>query len=319
MKSPPSSTSCSFFSTWDPNSARLRCSYAVFFQAVFCAMLIVDFVLNFMAEESKGFTVFQWICFAVCWGAPALNLWWLIPKVVSKLCIVTSVEYMKDVHTIREVIYEAKHDQMKDTLAMLRVGLLNTRIAQYTGAKQDGIKNWKRERLDDAQFDQLILDFGEKFTPSRQQAIEKSFKLFDEDNSGSIDVNELQRVLDSMGVHPDKRAEPMRLVRFVVRDRNRTEINLKEFQALMAVALGPGSKEAAEEDYRSFFKEFDDDASGEASIEEICDKFRNMGVPITSDHIVDTVYSCFHTLKDSLTEEEFVTWMRHIEDATGCE
>jgi len=76
----------------------LQCS--VLFMAVYIAVLIVDVV----TQNGGAFTPLRWTFFVLAWLPPAINLLWLIPKVVSKFCIVTSVEYMKEAPVIDEVV-----------------------------------------------------------------------------------------------------------------------------------------------------------------------------------------------------------------------
>ncbi len=49
----------------------------------------------------------------VAWMAPLFQRLWLVPKVVTKFAIVTSIEYMKKAEKIHEVAFEVQPAELR--------------------------------------------------------------------------------------------------------------------------------------------------------------------------------------------------------------
>jgi Ca2+-binding EF-hand superfamily protein len=270
----------------------LQCS--VLLGAVYIAILLVDCI-----GSAQSWTLYQWIPFVLAWIPPYLNLTWLIPKVVSKLCITTSIEYLKEESVIKEVLTEHKERNLKETLRMLRLLKLRGR----TKGDQIGPEVMKRAHEDFA-----------KLPSQTRDEIRAIFNLFDTDASNTIDLNEFSLVLASIGMPPSSPAGEGMLQLYQMIDKDGSgDLSYEEFEVLMALALAPRSEDEEREDMSNMFDIFDEDGSNNVTIDEVVAMLQGLGAPAEEDYLEGTVYDCFRRMKTSLNREEFVEWITFLE------
>jgi len=291
---------------------------SVLFLAVYCAVLLVD-----LATNAKNFTAVRWVFFVVACIPPYLNLTWLIPKVVSKLCIVTAVEFMKDRETIDEVIADCKEEQVAEVLRMLEILKLRGRVPDNDPDKRE-------EALANAK-----VSF-ENMSEKVKDEFKQIFRIFDKDSSKSIDKEEFLLVLKSLGFKvpniskdgktlgygdeakddKDKIDGIMSLFDLVDGDESHT-LEEDEFYVLMALAFSPREGEDAKKDWEDLFEMFDSDNSQTITIDEVLERFDDMDCGADRGFIEATVFDCFRSMKIEFHQEEFVEWMEYLEEKYG--
>lgn len=170
-----------------------------------------DFLIHFLRTTLLLAAVFIVGLFSVFWNLmSANNLHWLLPiclisiavcmalvrPVLPRLTIVTSVSLLKRPKmvdlTLREVRLESSIKTMK-VLATLQSQI--RRLKKMNSRTGGGDANRKERTID----------------PKQKADLYDAFKLFDEDDSGSIDSKELFNLLRNLGQHVDQ-AEAERLV-----------------------------------------------------------------------------------------------------------
>merc|ERR1719375_913258 len=163
------------------------------------------------------------------------------------------------------------------------------------------------------------LEEYKKFPKKKQQEMESFFKHFDRDGSGDIDAPEMQQVLASLGiVGSDSDDATETLMKLVDRD-NDGQLGLPEFRVLMTLSLKKPSPEQEAEEMQCFFDEFDSDKSGFVTIQEMAEKFDELGCSLDEEEIRDIVYETFKKPKEKLTCEEFTYWVKLTEDQMNAE
>jgi len=270
-----------------------------FFQAVLVASLIV---VGFLQPPQTNLEI---ACFLISWAEWPCQLFLVIPRCVSRVCVLSSVEYEKKSEVIEEVTRKVKSQRLRQTLHMLDLVKLRGRNRRK-GAADNFIC--------DDEFEQLLLSFHHLPDDQRKE-MEESFEMFDGDNSGKIEVKEIASVLRAMGVGDDHEAVSAAesLVSLVDRSGDGT-ITEDAFKVLMMLALEKPSDAENKEDLRHFFAEADQDGSGEIDVKELAKIFEQKGMRLDEDEVFRLIYQCFHHFKTSLNADEFVQWMMWCEN-----
>eukprot|EP00929_Paragymnodinium_shiwhaense_P052629 TRINITY_DN26368_c0_g1_i1.p1 TRINITY_DN26368_c0_g1~~TRINITY_DN26368_c0_g1_i1.p1 ORF type:complete len:949 (-),score=254.08 TRINITY_DN26368_c0_g1_i1:150-2954(-) len=271
----------------------------MFFQAVTVAMYIVTW---FTTREDWDMQMTA--LFMLGLAGPLFNLWWLVPKIVAKLAIVTSVEDMKDDKIIQRVTFETKRRQMLESLKLLQIVKLQGRIERLGG-----------DVISDQEFLKARRDF-ELFSRRKQEDIVRVFRMFDADNSGSIDLQEMHNILYSLGIHSntdDAHWSTIHLMRLVDRDAS-GDIDLTEFKVLMALALLKPNKDEELSDLKTLFRTFDhEDGDGTVTLKELTTKFIELGVDVEEDDIASLILQVFGVPRGALQEKDFVAFIMRLE------
>merc|ERR1719161_946953 len=271
----------------------------MFVQAVTTASYIVIWVCS----ERSIWTYYQYGIMVFGLNAPLLNILWLVPKVVSKFVIATSVEYMKDKECCKEVTFQCKRRQVLETLKILEIANMHGKIANLGG-----------ETITPEMYEEYSTCFNERFSKKKQQDVENVFKMFDADNSGTIEVSEFKSVLASLGIDDTSEAgcRAEHLVKLV--DRNGDGVvDMHEFKVLMAMALIKDKPDTKTEDLRSLFLKFDQDKSGTISIYELAQHLSKLGIQVDDDDMAALVFQVFQTVKQNLDQDSFVMFMDGLE------
>jgi len=102
--------------------------------------------------------------------------------------------------------------------------------------------------------------------------------MFDRDGTGTMDCNELVKVMRGLGCNPTD-AE----VKQIIEDVDTNKTGTVEFKELVEIMKKMSRNEKAEEELSDAFKVFDRDGSGKVSAKEIKEVMTHIGERLTED------------------------------------
>ena len=124
-------------------------------------------------------------------------------------------------------------------------------------------------------------------TSDQLEEIREAFKLFDTDDSGTIDSDELKVAMRAMGFEP-KREEVRRMIAESDRDGSGT-ISFDTFQSVMASKMH--ARDPKEEAIKAF-RLFDDDETGTISLKNLRRVAKELGENMTDDELQEVIDFC---------------------------
>merc|ERR1712190_344154 len=241
--------------------------------------------------------------FGLC--GPLLNLFWFVPKVVGKLVIITSIEYMKDIASVEDVVFENKRHQLLESIKILEIARMEGKVERIAGGNK---------KLDQATKDKYENIYATELSEKKRKDIKHMFEMFDEDQSGSISKEEMQSIFSSMNIDENSNiVDAANKLWDLVDDDGSGHVEFEEFRVLMAMVLHKDQK-MREEDDRALFKKFDEDDSEEITIAELTTGFASLGVELDENSIAALVGQVFHGSRQKLGEEDFVCFMKGLEE-----
>lgn len=173
------------------------------------------------------------------------------------------------------------------------------------GTQQQKVEKWKEDKgiylhetqqqqqQQQQQQEQLELNIRGKRQAEKVKDLRKAFALFDRDGTGTIDREELEQCLNSVGIHPTP-AEMDALYSSMDTDGD-GKIDFAEFMDAMVGEFEEQELEEELKDVRDMFALVDTDGSGRLSPEELKNAIRAMGV-----HVDDDV--CLHLFREMARE-----------------
>jgi calmodulin len=147
------------------------------------------------------------------------------------------------------------------------------------------------------------LTWKERIHPEEYENLQKTFRIFDEDNSGTIDPEEITKVMNDLG---DSRKDTLIydiIQHLAVKGR---PINFEEFVDIVSPKVGDIR---TKEGIRTIFKHLDTDDDDYINYDELKKLSRMSGDHITDDDILEMLHSASINHKtnnnDGLYFEEF--------------
>lgn len=270
----------------------------IFLQSICMASFIVIWL------TLEDWDLYQYIVFMLGVAAPIFNLSWLVPRLVSKFALITSIDFKKDVALCESIMSENKKKQIIDILRLLKIARMEgkiQRLSKETLSEEDKMKH--------------LAEYNESFSPTKKMQFEKLFYVFDSDSSGSISLREMKKALVSLGIPEDSTLVTGAEKIMTLIDINKSNtIELEEFQVLLAMAFLKASQEELKTDIEALFQKFDNDGSGFLSIEELALAFEDLGVTLSTDDMAELVYEVFLRFKQQLNMAQFGEFMEGLEN-----
>jgi Ca2+-binding EF-hand superfamily protein len=222
-------------------------------------------------------------------------MFFLLPRIVGKLCIVSSVEYLKDEKIIDEVIKERESEQLTEALQVIALVRLRGLIDRGKVTAENRAKALKQFRLQ---------------SEERRAEVREVFKYMDLDGNGTVNVNELSENLKLIGL---KEEHVVALFELLDQDKSGL-LSEEEFEGLIALSMMHKSKREEAEDFETFFELFDKIHTGSVQVEEMSMVFSSIGSAVSESFIAGTVFECFRKLKSELDREEFTRWLQYLHE-----
>ena len=129
------------------------------------------------------------------------------------------------------------------------------------------------------------------------------FDIFDADDSGSIDNEEITKVMQALGENVEK-TKVIELIRSIDYDEN-GQVDFNEFVCLMVKILTSNDKNL-EEKLVSVFHRFDANGDGEVTWSDLVSIFTELGHEIDEDEAKEMIHTFDEDDDGSLNLQEFV-------------
>eukprot|EP00347_Sterkiella_histriomuscorum_P023352 403334973 len=178
--------------------------------------------------------------------------------------------------------------------------------------------NQDQNNGDNMEFVQIVYKDGKRYkqykkkvkkkrilTREQVDEIRSAFELFDRDNSGNIDVNELRDAMKALGIYL-KKEEVKNMMARVDKDGSGS-IELDEFMALMAEKI---SERNPEEELRKAFRIFDDDDSGKISFDNLKKVALELNENASDQDLRDMIKEADSNGDGEIDIEEFISLMK---------
>merc|ERR1712224_101275 len=268
----------------------------MFLQAVIVATLIAAFFAKNIETPFKVFT------YSLAWAEWPFMLFWLIPRLVSRLTVLSSVEYERDGETVDKVIAKVKAHRVAEMLRMLRI--IRLEILNGIMGNEEKIKEVEKSIS--------------KLPEEKRTELNSWFNVFDADGDGKISPKEVKGIYKSLG-HKDHLQEHADRL-FQIIDRNGDGfIDLDEFRIMTLFAMGRESTDDERQSLVDLYHNIDEDHSDSVGLEELGGYFEQLGVDLDSDDLGGLVYKCFGEVKMALTCEEFIDWVVYCQKEASFE
>jgi len=137
-------------------------------------------------------------------------------------------------------------------------------------------------------------------TTDELEEIREAFKLFDTDDSGTIDSDELKVAMRAMGFEP-KRDEVRRMIAESDREGSGT-ISFETFQAVMAAKMH--TRDPREEAIKAF-RLFDDDETGTISLKNLRRVAKELGENMTDEELQMVIDYCDVNARGEIMMDDF--------------
>mmetsp|Transcript_116419 Transcript_116419/g.184202 ORF Transcript_116419/g.184202 Transcript_116419/m.184202 type:complete len:790 (+) Transcript_116419:138-2507(+) len=271
----------------------------LFLQSVVTSMYLVMYCV---VDIEWGWFQSVVTAFGLC--GPVLNLLWLVPKIVGKVVMIMSIEFMKDKHVVEDVVIENKRHQLLESIKILEFARIEGKLRRIM-----------EENIEPEERNEKYSNVFDSFSRKKQDDFKKMFEMFDEDTSGSISKEEFNAVIMSMNMDVGQGnflLEAADQLWGLVDEDGSGCVEWDEFRVLVAMVFHKETEH--EEDDKALFHQFDEDMSGEITIPELTEGFKKLGVDLDDDCVASLVTQVFKKSKQKLKEDDFVTFMLGLEE-----
>ena len=147
---------------------------------------------------------------------------------------------------------------------------------------------------------QYKFEMVQKWTEEQISEFKEAFALFDQDGDGTITLNELRTVMQSLGQNPTDQ-ELTDMINEVDDDGN-NEIDFEEFLSLMARNMQDLDEEKV---ISQGFSVFDADGDGKISLDDLRRVMESLGEQLNENQLTEIIRELDTNSDDAIDFEEF--------------
>jgi len=208
-----------------------------------------------------------------------------IPTEMMRLyTLIMSVELMKNPPVIDETVRKVKFAKSMRTIRMLK-----SLQGFVKGKKKEGpVKEIDPARpMTDAEI-------------SRQVELRETFNIFDADDSGEVDMNELGNLMKALGMTMSDDDKTL-----IMKEFDKSGDNKISFDEFWAYMRGRGEEMDSAQIVEGVFALIDNDGSGNISASEFTSVLRNLEVPISQQEIDELIKEIDSSGDGQINQHEF--------------
>jgi len=268
------------------------------------AVSVTSLILSHLSSPVSG-TLEAALYFAA-WAEWPFMLFVIVPVIVRRLTLRSSIMYEKDTELILSVTNESKRSLVRDFRRLVQlIGF----EARSTKAREPwtlrGEGPWPRQ-----QAIQMLLAGARKFDgmlPLEKREIWRLFAAWDGCAHGVVETRELVEAFRFMG-SPAAQEAVQNLINAVDFDQTGS-LDWIKFKALLGLATADRPTVELRDDLQGAFEFMDMDASGDLTIFELAKAFQRMRIGIGFDELANLLFCHFGMAKPSLDADEFAEWI----------
>jgi len=222
-----------------------------------------------------------------------------VPELLEHFVFVLHLEQFKDKSTIYAVQREMR---AKKTLGVLKMlGWMKSKIQQVDNEEMKEAKESKREKAPEKTAAQIWSNPAECARKTKE--VKEIFDLFDEDNSGSISLDEFGKLLSSVAGITD----PAELhdIATTLDESGDGEVDFEEFLNWYARRQEVAESMDNEELVKRIFRVVDKDGSGHIDIPELAEAFESLGEKVSEADLQWLLSECDEDGSGTIDMEEF--------------
>lgn len=275
-----------------------------FFQAISTTGLFVSWLSE---PFEDNFEVFTYALAIVQWP---IFLFFLVPMLVRRFTIRTSIEKKRDVRLMRRVTLQSKERLLEEIWWLVQVINLERRARGRGAPWARDSPMWGPTQANQI-FSEGVASFDQLSTGEKLQAWQ-IFAIWDQSGDGEVDAKEMGEVISNMGFDdPVTCAEG--LIRLVDYDGSHTMTWLK-FKALIMVAIADRPAEEVQEDFESLFILVAGKRKTAESITlfQMVDWSKKVRLEMDENDFSNVLYNHFGVAKPTLSKAEFLDWFQSI-------
>jgi len=226
------------------------------------------------------------------WGVlvamgPQVHILLALPyQILPLLVLATSIEQLRETKACNETLLEMKTEHTLRMLKLLQMLQVQAKRLQKLSSKTGDEEAPKEHK---------------KLDPEKEAELRHVFELFDEDGSGSIDVDELGHIMKSMGLDLDDQA--LHLIFSQMDTDGGGEIDFEEFADVMAEDDEPHSPE---EIATQIFEMLDKENTGFVTEHMLVEALESMKLPGLSRDDIASAMGLFNATHEGITKKDFI-------------
>jgi len=268
------------------------------------AVSVTSLLLSHFSDPVTGLA--ETVFYLLAWLEWPLFMFCIVPVIVRRLTIRTSIYQEKDQAIIRKVTTETKQSLLRDY----------GRLSQLIGFEARAVKTkepwttqdseaWPRKKA--IQFLLLGLKKFDKLSAIEKREIWALFAAWDANAQGIVEAKELTETFMVMGAKdPDRAIE--NLTRATDFDETGA-VSWMKFKALFGLATAERPLDELREDLEASFEFIDTDSSGDLTIFELYEGFQRMQIDVGLEDMANLLFLYFGEAKPNLGKRDFVDWI----------
>ncbi|CAE8596046.1 unnamed protein product [Polarella glacialis] len=288
-----------------PETYRRLLRLLAFFQAVCVTSLIV----TYLSEPLESWLDIGLYCLA--WAEWPLMLFQLVPVLLRRLTLRTSIEDQKDASVIRKISLKSKQSLIRDLRRLVQLtsfqrhARLNCKVWASYACLRPG--SWSENQAEAAR--NLGLQRFNSLPEAEQLEIWALFAGWDADNDGVAHTQEIVEMFAMMGYPEGKEEAAESLIR-LVDDVGDEALTWTKFKSLFGLALSEQScSDEVKEGLGCIFAKCAQDGASRVSVFELSEGLLKVPIFLSPDDVANLLHSYFGQAMPSITKAQFVEWV----------